>query len=275
MKYFENKRVKNTINKIEGLKKEAVSHRIYGVRMSLERVNSTLINRSGRYTRKQYRMVDECLNKVARSMSDEYSSLIKNECLKASSIILGTYSEPSKSEQLIQEDQQLVDELDGKLRRMKERLDTLSKDKDEALGRDEITWKRLNREESSLKNQYMAVEKAFNTLLAHTGNLQTADAVRGVNNRYMSRVIEQQSSVDVEEFRDNAEANQYAYEESSRQSDEMSKILYDSAADDDDAYRKALEEKLLRESGSSSPAPNLSEPVVGSSLEKGELKVAR
>ena len=38
---------------------------------------------------------------------------------------------------------------------------------------------------------------------------------------------------------------------------------------------KALEEKLLRESGSSSPAPNLSEPVVGSSLEKGDLKVAR
>ena len=264
MKYFENKRVRNTINKIEGLKTQAVNRKIYGVRMSLERVSSTLINRSGKYTRKQYRLVNDCLDSVARNLSNEYSTLIKNECLKASSIILGTYSEPSKAEQLIITDQQKADELESKIRYTTERLAVVNKEMDATLGNDEITWKKLNKERTFLMGNLMAANQVFDSLLTHSNNLKNAEALRDLRNRYSALVIEQQPMVDMDEFVDNAETNKYANEESNRQSSEMSKILYENCADDDDAYRKALEQKMISSSGKGLAEKQSDDPSISS-----------
>lgn len=271
MMYFENKRVKNTIHKIEGLKKQAVSHRIYGVRMSLERINSTLINRDGKYTRKQYKLVNECLNNVGRNMSEEYLALIKNECLKASSIILGTYSEPSKAEKMIQDDQQKADELESKLRYISNKLDTVNKDMDNALGKDEITWKKLNKEKTFLLGQLMAVNQVFDSLLVHSNNLKNTEALRDLRNRYSNLIIEQQPLVDMDEFYDNVEANKYAHEESARQYDEINKVLYDCAADDDDAYRQALEAKMKENNNS----PSLDQAVISASQSSSGVRDER
>ena len=135
---------------------------------------------------------------------------------------------------------------------------------DATLGNDEITWKKLNKERTFLMGNLMAANQVFDSLLTHSNNLKNAEALRDLRNRYSALVIEQQPMVDMDEFVDNAETNKYANEESNRQSSEMSKILYENCADDDDAYRKALEQKMISSSGKGLAEKQSDDPSISS-----------
>ena len=254
MKYFENKRIRRTTNRIDALKKECISRRVFGARMSLDRVASTLNTRNNRYTRRKDRLVNDCLNKIARNLSEEYVGLIKNECLKASSIILDNYVEPSQSEQLINDDNEKIDQLECRLRFTQNRLNEINTKMDEALGKDELTWKKLNKERHLLLGKLMAENQVFDSMLTHSNNLRNAEWIRELRESYSNAILEQQSLVDVEEFRDNVETNKYTHEESERQGSEMESILYENCAEENDEYKKALEAKMLKTDMGTIPA---------------------
>lgn len=247
MNIFENHRVNKTIDRVNAVKKECVNRRIYDVRMNLERISTSLKNRSGKYTRKQYKLVNSCIDNVRKYLSADNTDIIKNECTKACNIIYGNYVVPSKAEQLIQEDEMKINALESKLRNIHSATKDIVAKMDEALDRqDEITWKRLNKEKSFLSGQLMAVNQAFDALITSTNNLKIAQEIREIREKYSDFISEQQPLVDMEEFADNVETNKYVCEEANRQDAEMSKLLCDSAADDNDAYRQALEARVMK-----------------------------
>lgn len=245
MSIFENHRINKTNNRIKSLKKECINRRIYDVRMNLERISTSIANRSGKYTRKQYKLVNGCIDNVTKYLASGNNEIIKNECTRACNIIYGTYVVPSKAEQMINEDEMKINALESKLRGIHKASKEIVEKMDEALdNQDEITWKRLNKEKAFLSSQLMAVNQAFDALVTSTNNLKIAQEIREIREKYSDFVSEQQPLVDMEEFVDNAETNKYVCEESSRQDAEMSRILYESAADDNDAYRQALEARM-------------------------------
>lgn len=245
MNIFENHRINKTNERIKALKKECVNRRIYDVRMNLERISTSLANRVGKYTRKQYKLVNGCIDNVAKYLSSDNSDIIKNECTKACNIIYGTYVVPSKAEQMINEDEMKINALEAKLRNIHKSSKEIVAKMDQALdNQDEITWKRLNKEKSFLNGQLMAVNQAFDALVTSTNNLKIAQEIREIREKYSDFVSEQQPLVDMEEFANNVETNKYVCEESIRQDAEMSKLLFESAADDNDAYRRALEARM-------------------------------
>ena len=257
MSIFENHRVNKTNDRIKSLKKECLNRRIYDVRMNLERISTSLANRSGKYTRKQYKLVNGCIDNIARYLSSDNCDIIKNECTRACSVIYGTYVTPSKAEQMINEDEMKINALETKLRNIHKASKEVTAKMDQALdNQDEITWKRLNKEKSLLNSQLIAVNQAFDALVTSTNNLKIAQEIREIREKYSDFVSEQQPLVDMEEFADNAETNKYVCEESARQDAEMSRILYESAADDNDEYRRALESRIEKNQIDSAKLPN-------------------
>ena len=221
--YFERRRINKTINKVNKLKKECANRHIYEVRMPLKRISSHL--------------------------SNDHSTLLKNECLKANSVISGTYVAPSRGEQLIIEDEEKVNELEKKLRYVDNRMTEVSKQMDACLGKDKIAWKKLNREKNFLVGQLRVINQAFDSMLIHTNNLKTAETLKGLRSRYSGLIANQQPLVDTEEFNDNCEMIQYVHDEAQRQDQAMSEKLFSSSAisDDEDMYYLCLEEKLANE----------------------------
>ena len=259
MSIFENHRINKTNERIKSLKKECVNRRIYDVRMNLERISTSLANRTGKYTRKQYKLVNGCIDNVRKYLSADNNDIVKSECNKACSIIYGTYVTPTKAEQMINEDEMKINALETKLRNIHKASKEIVEKMDQALeDQDEITWKRLNKEKGFLNSQLMAVNQAFDALVTSTNNLKIAQEIREIREKYSDFVSEQQPLVDMEEFADNVETNKYVCEESIRQDTEMSKLIYENAADDDDAYRQALEAKMMKET-TSNPSPSLME----------------
>lgn len=247
MTIFEKHRINKTIDRVNAMKKECVNRRIYDVRMNLERISTSLKNKSGKYTRKQYKLVNGCIDNVRKYLTSDDSEIIKNECNKACNIIYGTYVVPSKAEQLISEDEAKIKTLEGKLRNNSKTFKEVIAQMDDALdNQDEITWKRLNKEKSYLCSERVAIDQAFDALVTSTNNLKTAQMVREIREKYSNFISEQQPLVDMDEFADNVETNKYVSEEATRQDAEMSKLLYSSAADDNNAYRQALEERAMR-----------------------------
>ena len=247
MNIFERHRVNKTIDRVNAMKKECVNRRIYDVRMNLERISTSLKNKSGKYTRKQYKLVNGCIDNVRKYLSSNDSDIVKNECTKACNIIYGTYVVPSKVEQMINEDEMKINALENKLQSIRKESKEIDSRMDEALdNQDEITWKRLNKQKNFLNSQLLAVNQAFDALLTSTNNLKIAQEIREIREKYSDFVSEQQPLVDMEEFADNVETNKYVGEEAMRQDTEMSKLLYENAMDDNDAYRQALEERMTQ-----------------------------
>ena len=267
MSYFENKRVNNIKNRLNIIKAEAVNRKIYGVRMSLEKVSTSLAGRNKKITRNTFSLLSGCLDRIESHLKEEYVDMIKNECLKANNIILGKYIAPTKTEEMIEESNTRLTELETKYRKTKDRLTEIDRLMDEALGKDEIEWKKLNKERTFLLGQAMAVGQVFDSLLTNNNNLKNAEVVRELRNRYSNLIIEQQPLIDIDEFTDNVEMNAYTNEESSRQDRIMSEVLYKNCANDDDAYRQALEEKMA-----GSPSENSLLKTMPSS-QGGELDV--
>ena len=247
--YFERRRINKTINKVNKLKKECANRHIYEVRMPLERISTSLSNSLVKYTHKKYKMVNECLKRISSHLSNDHSTLLKNECLKANSVISGTYVAPSRGEQLIIEDEEKVNELEKKLRYVDNRMTEVSKQMDACLGKDKIAWKKLNREKNFLVGQLRVINQAFDSMLIHTNNLKTAETLKGLRSRYSGLIANQQPLVDTEEFNDNCEMIQYVHDEAQRQDQAMSEKLFSSSAisDDEDMYYLCLEEKLANE----------------------------
>ena len=266
MNIFTKHRVNKTISRIEAIKKVCVHKRIYDVRVNLERITSSLKNANSRYTKEQYKLVNACLDNVNKYLSSENSEIINNECTKACNIIYGTYVVPSKTEQLINEDEIKIKTLEAKLRSIHNANKEIVQKMDEALDtQDEVTWKRLNKEKQFLAGQLIEVNQTFDTLLTATNSLKTAHEIREIRRKYSDFISEQQPLVDLEEFTDNVETNRFIAEESKRQDVEMSKLIYQSAADDNDEYRRALEERMVKKqttTASTSLASSASEGAI-------------
>ncbi len=247
--YFERRRIRKTVARISALKKECATKHIYDVRMPLERISTSLANSLNHYTGRKYKMVNECLDKISNNLTNDHATMHRNECLKITNIISDTYIAPSKGEQLILENEEKVNELERSLRLVDKRMNEVNKQMDAALGNDKTTWKRLNKEKNLLIGQARAINQAFDSMIVHTNNLKIAETVKEIRNKYSNLIANQQPLVDIEEFNDICDMNEFVHEESKHQDQSMSEKLFNSCGgdDSDELYYRSLEEKLSKE----------------------------
>lgn len=245
MKFFETRRVNKTLKKIDDLKNECVKKHVVEARLHLERVAYAIQSPLTTYTYKKYKLVNNSLKNISYALDKKHINAIKYECDKTSDIVFDRYVVPSHEEELIMKSQNNINELQDALVEIDEKIRKNTAQMDECLGKDEITWKRLNAVNKNLKQKRALYKKQFDDNLAFAQNLEACNDARTLRNKYTDEITKQQQFVNTDEFCDNIDTMNYISEETQHTQDIISeKIFLSTNTEEDDEYRRACEEKL-------------------------------
>lgn len=255
MKYFEKLRINKIVKRINDIKLECPKRQVPDIRVNLEKIAILAQSPFNTLTYKKSRLINESLNQIVKVLDNHHINYIKCECDKINDIILDKYVPTSKDEEEARKCKINTEELQDELTNISVRLKEVNQEMDACLGKDEITWRKLNAERKSLLMRQQLFNKQFNESLLRSQNLAAVKDAKDLRNKYANPELKHEI-INIDEFNENIDVINFNADETVKQSDAISSKICESTLDNEDEYRKALEEKLLKENANNEEMEN-------------------
>ncbi len=239
---------------ITSTKKEFAGANNVDSRLCLEKVNS-YVNSVAYVSKKQYKKVTEFILKV-RNTENITNESVRKECNNMISVLNNTYIEPTGRESAMQQLDEKIDQVYGKLSENNKRIAELRKAQVEVLGKDKNLWKKYQSEITRKTS-----EQSYDTLLKKKESLGIVNEVektKAVNDVITSGDM----YVDLEEAENIMNDNQITSQDTTAENDKLQECVFGTTSDTlDDAYNAALEEAAKRTLGAGSCSKLMSEDL--------------
>lgn len=263
--HLSNKRKSFISYMIISTKKEFVGANNVDSRLCLEKVNS-YVNSVAYVSKKQYKTVTEFILKV-RNTENITKESVRKECNNMISVLNNTYIEPTGRESAMQQLDEKIDQVYGKLSENNKRIAELRKVQAEVLGKDRNLWKKYQSEITRKTSENRIYEQSYDTLLKKKESLGIVNEVektKAVNDVITSGDM----YVDFEEAANIMSDNQITLQDATAENDKLQECVFGTTSDTlDDAYNAALEEAAKRTLGVA-----LSEPEFSGGVKAAETK---